>query len=140
MREADPDLLTQFADLLDDATAIARKAISLDGATIAEMLAAPSPADEAFDREWWATMLQTALDRWAEEDSNRHRILRLHKSEGKSHAEIARVVSSTPAHVNNEVRAAKKRVREILLAQVENYCSSPSEVAEEVARLRRQLS
>lgn len=116
------------------------KAVSLDDSTLSEMLAAPAPSDESFDREWWSSLLRTALERLRAEDPTRHRILDLHKTQEKPHAEIAAELSLSLDRVNNEIRAGKKRMREILLDLVRSYCSSNSEYEEEVAQLRRMLS
>lgn len=116
------------------------KAVSLDATTVHEMLAAPLEDDGDFDREWWAALIQTALEKLKAENPRRHEILHRHKSLGQPHERIAQELSTTAVHVNNEVRAAKKRVREVLLDLVQGYCSSPGEYEAEVALLRRAIS
>lgn len=115
------------------------KAISLDGATVAEMLAAPAAPDASFDREWWRSLLDAALAELRREDPKRHEILHLHKNLETPHAEIAERLGISAVTVNNEIRAAKKRMRELLLDRVRAYCSSPGEFEEEVAQLRSML-
>ncbi len=115
------------------------KTIALDGETIAEILAAPETSDEGFDREWWTSLLDSALGRLRKENPRRHEILNLHKTHGRPHSEIAKALATTSDHVNNEIRAAKKRVREVLLELVRDYCSTRGEFDEELAQFRRVL-
>lgn len=113
--------------------------VSLDSATVADLLAAPEPEDSAFDVEWWSSLLEDAIAALREEHPRRHEILQLHKKDGKSHAEIAKELRVGAEHVNNEIRAAKKRVREILLSRVQAYCSTDGEYRAEVDLLRKAL-
>lgn len=115
------------------------KHVPLDGSTVVQIMDTSGPPDEAFEREWWAWILKCALERLHAEQPERHRLLHLNKTLEKSQAEIAQELATTPMRVQNELRAAKARLREILSELVREYCSSPGEFEEEIARLREML-
>ncbi len=109
---------------------------------IDELLAAPG-ADEGFDTLWIQNLVRLGMNRLRDEcdqkKSPHYRALALYSSDGLGYAEIAERIEATVTDVKNHLHAGRKRLRELLLQEVESYSSTPEEYRSEVEYLLRLL-
>jgi len=94
-------------------------------------------ADEGFDREWVAHLLEIALARLAREHSNYHDALRRFLLEGQSCAEIASALGKSEGDIHNYVRRGKAKLADYLRDEVRDYSASRAEYVEELRALSR---
>lgn len=96
-------------------------------------------ADEEFDREWAARLLDLAMGRLLEENRNYHDALRGFLLEGRPQAEVARAMGKSEGEVKNYVHRGKARLIRILLEEVRDYSLSRAEYEDELRHLSRFL-
>jgi RNA polymerase sigma-70 factor (ECF subfamily) len=94
-------------------------------------------ADEGFDREWVAHLLEVALSRLAREHPNYHDALRRFLLEGSSCAEIASALGKSEGDIHNYVRRGKAKLADYLRDEVRDYSATRDEYEEELRSLSR---
>lgn len=98
----------------------------------------PTPEDR-FTAEWIESLVNRALEKLQKEGGRLgpvyHKVFLMHKTEGASHAEIARATRLKESDVNNYVHAAKKKLQEFIEAEIRTYCSSQQEYEAEIRDL-----
>lgn len=105
---------------------------SLEGIDVAR-----PEADEPFDREWVAHLLEVALARLAREHENYHEAIRLALLEGKPWAQIAGALGKSEGDVANYIHRGKRKLVDYLQDQIRDYSASHQDYAEELAHLAR---
>jgi len=128
--------------------------VQLDEATISvvEMDAARCrdwSADEAFEREWAASLLRQALDRLAQEyaiagKAALFEALKVHLVAGAAatvpYEEMARRLGRAAATLRGDVACLRARYRAILREEVRGTVLDPNEVDEELRYLRQAMA
>lgn len=117
---------------------------SVGDAPLGDLLAAPLPPDEAFDRVWVENLLRLGMEDLRAASVRRgdryHQVLDLYLREGLEPAEIARRTGSEPARTRLDLHRARERLRRLLDLRVARYSSSIEEYRGEAALLRRYVS
>lgn len=115
--------------------------IGVDPGELAVATESESP-DSAFDREWSRNLLASAtstLERTLSLEGKRDHFeaFRLfHRVDPPlPHVEIARRLDRRPGDVDNFLRLARKRLREIVVDLVRDYASTPEEIEEQLRSL-----
>lgn len=104
-----------------------------------EQIRAPVP-DETFDAEWIRNVFELALQRLRETDERFHRVLSLRQDGDKTHEEIGAALNLTAKQAANLTQAARKKLRELIRCEIQDYCSSSAEYRDEVEYLKRFLA
>ena len=100
--------------------------VPLDGTELS------SSADDAFDREWLASLLQGALGRLAQNNPNYYEAVRQFLLEGNCQAEIAKSLGCKEKDVKNRVHRGRKKLIAYLEEEIAKYSLSHEEYAEEL--------
>lgn len=136
-----------MADEFDRATALKRgggaKVLSLDVESAERTLdvgGGESP-DRKFERQWATEVLERALGRLkGEQQGKALEVFKLaHGADAVTNAEIASRLGMTPDAVAAALHRARKRLRELLLAEVGATVADAGEAEKELADLQRAL-
>jgi RNA polymerase sigma-70 factor (ECF subfamily) len=101
----------------------------------ADTVVASRERDADFDREWVATLIQSALERLQRENANYYQALTLALFGQKSHREIAESMGKTEDEVRNYVSRGRAKLVENLHDAIREYASSGEEYEDEVRYL-----
>jgi RNA polymerase sigma-70 factor (ECF subfamily) len=112
------------------------------GLPLEEMLASPA-ADDGFDTLWIENLVRLGMNRLkdecAQKKSPHYDALALFSTEGLDYAAVAERLGASVTDVKNWLHAGRKRLRELLLEEVESYSCTPEEYRSEVEVLLRLL-
>lgn len=126
-----------------DVRRISLSAAGGDGAPPLEQLLASPQADEGFDTLWIQNLVRLGMTRLREEcekkDSPQFRALSMWSGGEQAYAGIAESLGASVTDVKNWLHQGRKRLRELLLEEIESYSSSPDELRAEVEYLMRFL-
>jgi RNA polymerase sigma factor (sigma-70 family) len=108
-------------------------------ANLYEKVAAPMPDDSVFDQLWVSELVSRAL-RGLEEDANARTTpfaaaFRLKYLEGLTQEEVASRLGCTVFNAKNYVYYGKLKFKQMLLASIKAYCTTPEEFEAEAKRL-----
>lgn len=111
---------------------------------LADIVAAGSEHEEEFDQAWAKNILRIAFDRLEQEHGQRGKtegaIIRAFLAEGESHREIADSLGMTEVAVRSVVHRTRKRLQELVVQAIREYCSSADEYKDEVSRVVRLIA
>ena len=101
----------------------------------ADTLAAQGEPDDAFDREWLASLLESCLSRLKTEQGTLFAALESTVLAGKPQVEVARAEGVDPATIRKRVWRARKLIGTYLREQVEVYALSRDDLTLELRYL-----
>ena len=98
----------------------------------------PDPKDDAYHRLWVENLIQHALEKLVDDD-RQYRTVQMFYFQAKTQREIAEALDRKEKDVENDLAAARRRLRKWIAQQIAEYCSSREEYESEVQDLQKFL-